>query len=376
MPTDAKMDLKNRALCFALRHPAKGGARVPLHTIVQKKMVKKTDGTVPTEAAISLAAKNFAKEQGARGRPAGTKATTRQEDRAIMSKFKQLRPPGAYVDSRIVHKNLPKKIQEKVGRRTVLRRLAAKGYVTQTKLSKTDLGPKQCAKRTNWCRKFKSRTPAQWKAKLQGCGDIKEFTYYPRGLRSKFKRLRSSRTIMSKAERQLPAFQRPKKWFNKAEWKTTKKQKVFGLTTSSGKICTFLVPSPFNAEVWADLVRAELGPFMRRAFPRHSERVILLDGEKILRAPAAKKAYGEFGITLLPGWPANSPELNPQENVWPWAENHLRTVLENDNTDTFDDFKLNAQLAVAAYETPENLIPSMAARVRECLEKKGNMIGR
>ena len=155
MPTDAKMDLKNRALCFALRHPAKGGARVPLHTIVQKRMVKKTDGTVPTEAAISKAAKNFAKEQGARGRPAGTKATTRQEDRAIMSKFKQLRPPGAYVDSRIVHKNLPKKIQEKVGRRTVLRRLAAKGYVTQTKLSKTDLGPKQCAKRTNWCRKFK-----------------------------------------------------------------------------------------------------------------------------------------------------------------------------------------------------------------------------
>ena len=375
-PTSAKMDLKNRALCFALRHPAKGGARVPLHTIVQKKMVKKTDGTVPTEAAISLAAKNFAKEQNTLGRPVGKKATTHKEDRVIMSKFKQLRPPGAYIDSRILHKNLPKTIRDKIGRRTVLHRLAAKGYKTQPKLSKTDLGPKQSAKRKAWCNKFKSRTPAQWKAKLQGVGDIKEFTYYPRGLRSKFKRLRSSRTIMSKAERHLPAFQRPKKWFNKADWKTVKKQKVFGLTTSNGKICTFLIPSPFNAEVWADLVRAELGPFMRRAFPRLSDRVILLDGEKILRAPAAKKAYAEFGISLLPGWPANSPELNPQENVWPWAEDHLRKVLENDNTDTFDDFKLNVQLAVAAYESPEKLIPSMTARVKECLERKGNMIDR
>ena len=40
----------------------------------------------------------------------------------------------------MVHAALPKKLQKKVGRRTVIRRLADKGFVPQRKLSKSDLG--------------------------------------------------------------------------------------------------------------------------------------------------------------------------------------------------------------------------------------------
>ena len=371
------MDAKNRALCFALRYPIQGKPRVALKHIVKKKMVRKTDGTVPTAGAISKAAKNFnAGEEDRRGRPTGSRNTTAEEDRVIMKVFKKLRPPGAYVDARIIHTNLPKKIKDKITQKTVLNRLAEKGYRMQPKLSKTDLGPKQTLKRYNFSKKLRNLTAAQWKAKLQACGDIKEFTYYPKGLRSKFKRLRASRTIMSDAERRLPAFQRPKKWFTKAEWKHTKKQKLFGLTTSTGKMCVFLIPSPWNADVWAELVRTKLGPFMRRSFPNRSDRVILLDGEKVFRAPAAMRAYDEFNISLLPGWPANSPELNPQENVWPIAEDHLRNNLEHDATDTFETFQGNIQLAVKHYMSPEKLIPSMAKRINECYDRKGAMIGR
>lgn len=372
--TTAKMDLANRALCYAYRNPVKGVKKTPLKTIITHKLVRKTDGSVPSEGAISKAAKDFMEEKEQRGRPTGTRNTTKAEDRVIMQKFRELRPPGAYIDSRILHDNLPRKIARKITRRTVLSRLEDMGYTPQTKLGKTDLGPKQCAARWKWCKKFEGRAPAQWKTKLQACGDIKLFTFYPKGMRSKFKRLRSSWTIMSDAERRLPAFQRPKKWFNKEEWKKVRQQKLFAMTTSKGEIFTILIPSPFDKFVWAEMVKQKLGPWLKERFPRHQEIVILLDGEKIFRAPVVKKVYKEFNITLLPGWPANSPELNPQENVWPWAENYLRNYLEDDKKDTFEYFQKNIQWAVQAYPSADKLIPSMAKRVTKCIESKGNMI--
>ena len=218
--TNAKMDNLNRALCRALRFPGKGVTPTPLSIIIKKKLVRKTDGTAPSAAAISLAASSYLDDKGSRGRPMGSNKTTKVEERAILAKFKELRPPGAYIDSRILHGSLPRGIKRKISRKTVLRRLADKGFTPQKKLNKTDLGVKKTKKRLAWCTKFKDRLPMQWKAELQGCGDFTEFTYYPKSLRSTFKRLRSSWTIMNKNERKLPKFQRPKRWFPKARGET------------------------------------------------------------------------------------------------------------------------------------------------------------
>ena len=105
---------------------------------------------------------------------------------------------------------------------------------------------------------------------------------------------------MTKTEKKLPVFQRPKKWFPKKDYQTVKKAKVFGLTTSNGKSIEFLVPTPWDATVWAGFVRTKLGPFLKKCYPTATSFQILLDGEKLLHAPAAKNAYKEFGITALP----------------------------------------------------------------------------
>lgn len=88
------------------------------------------------------------------------------------------------------------------------------------------LGIKQAAKRIKFAKSHVNWTANKWKSELQACGDIKEFTYYPNNLRARFYRLRAPWTYMTKAERKKPQFQRPKKWFPKADWKKTQKQKV------------------------------------------------------------------------------------------------------------------------------------------------------
>jgi len=57
-------------------------------------MVKKTDGTIPSVGAISMAARDSKKQKHKRGRQQGHKATTRDEDKLILKAFKKMRPPG------------------------------------------------------------------------------------------------------------------------------------------------------------------------------------------------------------------------------------------------------------------------------------------
>ena len=58
-------------------------------------MVKKTDGTVPSDGAMSMAARDFKKEREQRGRKKGCKATSKAEDKLIMKAFNKMRPPGS-----------------------------------------------------------------------------------------------------------------------------------------------------------------------------------------------------------------------------------------------------------------------------------------
>ena len=105
-----------------------------------------------------MAAAAYKKEKGDVGRPVGSLKTTKEENKVLMKTFYKLRPPGHYVDSRIVHSALPRKLRQKIVRRTVIRRLADKGYKPEKKLSKSDPGERQKKKRVAWCKKKLSWT--------------------------------------------------------------------------------------------------------------------------------------------------------------------------------------------------------------------------
>ena len=281
---------------------------------------------------------------------------------------------GAYVDSKIIHSHLPPTIKKKVKRRTIIRRVASKGFKPERKIAKNDPGPALMKKRLNFAKKYFHWDASDWKANLQAVGDFKDFTWYPRELKPRFNKLRSPWTYMTKSEKKKQAFVRAKRWFKRGEYKKTQKQKVFGLTTSNGKILCFKVPpKPFSAVIWAKFVKEKVGPFLKQAFPRKASYQVLLDGEPLLHAPEAKAAMTSCKITVLPHWPKYSPDLNPQENLWAWAEPKLRE--KEKAKDTFASFGDKVVATALSYPvaSASKLVPSMEKRCEGVAASKGAM---
>ena len=109
-----------------------------------------------------------------RGRRVGDRATTKQEDTRILKEFHRLRPPGRYIDARILHTALPKKVKEKVGLRTIIRRLAEKNYFPIKKKGKTDPTEVTKKKRLAFARTHQDKNFQQWQAHLQAVADLKD----------------------------------------------------------------------------------------------------------------------------------------------------------------------------------------------------------
>ena len=117
-----------------------------------------------------------------------------------------------------------------------------------------------------------------------------------------------------------------------------------------------------------------MAPFLAAFFPSRSTYTLLLDGETIMSTKEAKEAMQACGVRMLPGWPAHSPDLNPQENVWAWTEKHLRKA-EKD-TDTLTVFKRRILDITKRYEGKEKLVPPMVERLALCRKLKGANIGK
>ena len=103
-------------------------------------IVRNEDGAHPTEGAVRQCVMKFHEPKAKRGRKSGYRKTSKAEDKVVLQTFRKLRPPGHGVDSRKVHMSLPKKLRDKLSRRTLIRRLAEQRYVPTRKVQKTDPG--------------------------------------------------------------------------------------------------------------------------------------------------------------------------------------------------------------------------------------------
>ena len=131
------------------------------------------------------------------------------------------------------------------------------------------------------------------------------------------------------------------------------------------------VPLNYTAEDHAQAVRTGLGPFLQQEFPQHAHLRVIIDGEQLLHTEGPQQEYRRLGIHRWTQWPKGSPDMNPQENVWAWAEKKLRELEEP--SDTITTFKRKCSQACKAYprESGVKLFESMARRMQRVLEKRG-----
>ena len=369
----AQMDADNRALAYLLRHPPAVWAVKPLsYGAIAAHHVIKADGSRPDRGTVRKAVKAFKKLKKKRGRACGWRKTTSEEDATILSVFRKLRPPGHGVTAPDVHRGLPLRLRRKLSVETVRLRLAAKGYHYFEKMEKNCGDAAWRKRRFVFCKRYASKSPAAWARALQAVADLSLFTYYPKVMRARYNRLQAARTYMTKEERRKPAFQRPKpgRFFKRRDYKKAQHLKVFDITLASRAHLVCPVRMPFDGAQWAALVRRRVGPFVRKHY-RGEPCTVLLDGEKLLHTPEAKAALRAFGMRALPNWPSESPDLNPQENVWPWIEKRLRNCGE---LTSFEKFK-RGLVKIAKRYPAEGLVASTPKRLRECVDLQGGMTG-
>ena len=371
------MDERTRALCYFYRHPPSGSNIKPQTFPKIAVLVRKPGQQRLKPNTIRKLVDTFHSRRSARGRKAGWRKTSPADDKLILKTFLKVRQPlGARVDARDVYNDLPDSLRTKVSPRTVRERLKDKGYIMQEKIAKDDMGEAWRKKRLEFCRKHLSKSGTQWVNFVQAVGDFRYFTYYPRTLKRRYQVKSCKRTIVRAGERKnKAAFFKPRRHvFKRSEFKRVTKIKVFGLTTSTGQ--SLVVPCPLYpvAQDWIKMLRRQVGPFLRNSFPHLKARRMLLDGETILHTKDAKAAMREEGLAIVPRWPAHSPDLNPQENVWAWAETHLRK--KEKKNDLLSTFKRRVAESCKKHPSKEVLVSSMSARIAECARRRGANIGK
>ncbi len=148
------------------------------------------------------------------------------------------------------------------------------------------------------------------------------------------------------------------------------------------------VKFPQSVMIWAAMSSAGVGPL---CFPKSTVNTAIY--QEILEhftLPSAEKLYGDanfifqqdlapvhnakgtkswfndHGVTVL-DWPANSPDLNPIENLWAIVKRKIRDTRPN-NT---DDPALKATWASITPEQCHRLIASMPRRIDAVIHAKG-----
>lgn len=87
---------------------------------------------------------------------------------------------------------------------------------------------------------------------------------------------------------------------------------------------------------------------------------------------AWQQAHPGMHVTVLPAWPGNSPDLNPIENLWAWAQ----AQVDARGCQSFDEFKqcVVQTLKSVPQKMLHNLVCSMKIRIAACIEKQGDKL--
>ena len=146
---------------------------------------------------------------------------------------------------------------------------------------------------------------------------------------------------------------------------------VWAAFTSTGRVRLAFVPKRMNSIQYQFVLRRSLLPFFRRN--RRRNFVFMQDNAPIHVSRSTKAWLRRKNIPLL-DWPANSPDLNPMENLWGILVRRIYS--ENKQYQSVGELKM---AIVAAWQSVEqevidNLVLSMDNRIFQVINLNGGPI--
>lgn len=292
-------------------------------------------------------ATNNVKNRPRSGRP---RATTRRQDRKLIEIAKSMRRSS----SKQLNSEWSK-YEINVCARTLRNRLNEKGYHFCKAKTKPFMTKKHKKSRLLWCKKHKNWTINDWEKVIfsdesricLGTGDDDGIFVWRRA-EEKFRVdcLRSK----TKYQRSLMV------------WSCLTSQGV-------GELC--IVLRTINSEIYVDILEHFLIPSIENAFGESSDFIFQDDNASCHRSIRVKnylKNNGNSPIKTM-HWPANSPDLNPIENVW----NVLKRKIDKRKPSSIEN--LREAIKKSWEEIPSNLchelVESMPRRIKAVIKAKG-----
>ncbi len=141
---------------------------------------------------------------------------------------------------------------------------------------------------------------------------------------------------------------------------------IWAAMSSAGVDPLCFLKSTVNAAIYQDILEHFMLPSVDKLY-EDADLIFQQDLAPAHTAKDTKSWLNDHGVTVL-DWPANSPDLNPIENLWSIVKRKMRDTRPNNA----DDLKA-AIKATWAFITPEqchSLIVSMPRRIDAVIHAK------
>lgn len=276
------------------------------------------------------------------GRP---RITTPQDDRHI----KLLVTRDRRTPAKAIKQDLA---LEHISDDTIRRRLHEFGFLSRWAVKKPFISETNRKKRVEWAKEHLSWTKEQWGRVLFS----DESPYTIRGS-SRFRVWRGVN------ERYLPSA-------TVATVKHSKKINVWGCFAAGGVGHLHRISGIMDQQVYRQILIHHMVPSAKGLFPK-GDWVFQHDNDPKHTARSVKTYLANRRTKVLP-WPAQSPDLNPIENIWSWLEWKLQRRTCKNEEELFE--LLQEQWQSISSELLRSLIDSMPARCQAVIDAKGYAI--